>query len=197
MPTGIPPSPVATTLAMWLFLLRSAMEIASSSLPSRNAPATCCTNTRDCLRAALYIRARSIITPKDHAERMNRITTTALAMIAHGAPHRPQVPLPLKGEVHCQYRQIRKHRRYAPLVFVRTRLAGHICIRSRHKLALPGQPAAGSDGRLTRPTRNSHQWSYPLRPVRRSRPSPDSASFARRPKRPLPAEDAQRQPAAH
>jgi len=29
------------------------------------APATCCTKTRDCLRAALYIRARSNITPKE------------------------------------------------------------------------------------------------------------------------------------
>ncbi len=73
--------PVATTLAMWLFLLRSAMEIASSSLPSRNAPATCCTNTRDCLRAALYISTRSIMTPSDHAERRNRIPTTAFAII--------------------------------------------------------------------------------------------------------------------
>src|SRR5260370_21755475 len=71
---------VATTLAIWLFLLRSAMEMASSSLPSLSAPATCCTNTRDCLRAALYIRARSIITPSDHAERINRMNTTALAM---------------------------------------------------------------------------------------------------------------------
>src|SRR5580704_4393580 len=57
--------PVATTLAMWLFLLRSAIAIASSSLPSLRAPATCCTNTRDCLRAALYIKARSIMTPKE------------------------------------------------------------------------------------------------------------------------------------
>src|SRR5260370_1035540 len=56
------------------------MEMASSSLPSLSAPATCCTNTRDCLRAALYIRARSIITPSDHAERINRMNTTALAM---------------------------------------------------------------------------------------------------------------------
>src|ERR1700674_3826141 len=62
---------------MWLFLLRSAMEIASSSLPSRSAPATCCTKTRDCFRAALYINARSIITPNDQADRMNR---TVLAM---------------------------------------------------------------------------------------------------------------------
>src|SRR5258706_14676277 len=66
---------------MWLFLLRSAMEIASSSLPSRNAPATCCTNTRDCLRAALYISTRSIMTPSDHAERRKRIPTTAFAII--------------------------------------------------------------------------------------------------------------------
>jgi len=35
--------PAATTLAMWLFLLRSAMRMASSSLPSRKAPATACT----------------------------------------------------------------------------------------------------------------------------------------------------------
>jgi len=34
-------------------------------LPSFRAPATCCTNTRDCLRAALYIRARSIMTPME------------------------------------------------------------------------------------------------------------------------------------
>src|SRR5712692_1628635 len=67
------------TLAMWLFLLRSAMEMASSSLPSRSAPATCCTNTRDCLRAALYMSSRSIITPTDHADMMNRITTTVRA----------------------------------------------------------------------------------------------------------------------
>src|SRR5438105_12935684 len=72
--------PVATTLAMWLFLLRSAMEMASSNLPSRSAPATCCTKTRDCLRAALYIRARSIITPRDQAERIKRMNTTPLAM---------------------------------------------------------------------------------------------------------------------
>ena len=57
------------------------MEIASSSLPSRSAPATCCTNTRDCFRAALYIRARSIITPSDHADRINRMNTTALAIM--------------------------------------------------------------------------------------------------------------------
>src|SRR5260370_28755558 len=73
--------PVATTLAMWLFLLRSAMEMASSSLPSRNAPATCGKKTRDCLRAALYISTRSIMTPRDHAERRNRIPTTAFAII--------------------------------------------------------------------------------------------------------------------
>src|SRR5438876_8424042 len=46
--------PVATTLAMWLFLLRSAMAMASSSLPSLRAPATCCTKMRDCLRAAHF-----------------------------------------------------------------------------------------------------------------------------------------------
>src|SRR4029077_10131466 len=69
-------SPVATTLAMWLFLFRSAMAIASSSLPSFNAPATCCTNTRDCLRAALYINARSIITPNEYTDSTNKIPTT-------------------------------------------------------------------------------------------------------------------------
>src|SRR5712692_6862650 len=74
-------SPVATTLAMWLFLLRSAMEMASSSLPSRSAPATCWTKTRDCLRAALYIRTRSIMTPTDHADIKIKRTTTALAGI--------------------------------------------------------------------------------------------------------------------
>src|SRR5437870_6135449 len=57
------------------------IEMASSSLPSRSAPATCCTKTRDCLRAALYIKARSIMTPSDHADKTNRINTTALAMI--------------------------------------------------------------------------------------------------------------------
>src|ERR1700677_394708 len=74
-------SPVATTFAIWLFLLRSAMEIASSSLPSRSAPATCCTNTRDCFRAALYINARSIMTPRDHADKINRMNTTVFAMM--------------------------------------------------------------------------------------------------------------------
>src|SRR5713226_1613640 len=66
---------------MWLFLLRSAMEMASSSLPSRNAPATCWTKTRDCLRAALYIRNRSIMTPTDHADIRIKRTTTPLAGI--------------------------------------------------------------------------------------------------------------------
>src|SRR5271167_419091 len=72
-------SPVATTLAMWLFLLRSAMEMASSSLLSLRAPATCCTNTRDCLRAALYMSARSIMMPTDQADMMKRINTTLRA----------------------------------------------------------------------------------------------------------------------
>src|SRR5579864_8834137 len=71
---------------MWLFLLRSAMEMASSSLPSRSAPATCWTKIRDCFRAAEYIRKRSIITPKDQTESMNSRTMTPLAthcMLCH------------------------------------------------------------------------------------------------------------------
>src|SRR5262249_18049343 len=66
---------------MWLFLFPSAMEMASSSFPSRSAPATCCTKMRDCLRAALYIRTRSIMTPTDHADMMKRRTTTVFAGI--------------------------------------------------------------------------------------------------------------------
>src|SRR6266478_1121057 len=96
--------PVATTLAMWLFLLRSAMEIASSSLPSRNAPATCCTNTRDCLRAALYISTRSIMTPSDRGKK-KQDSYYSLRDNTHIAPHRPQVPLALQDDqVHCRYR---------------------------------------------------------------------------------------------
>src|SRR2546428_4011795 len=72
-------NPVATTLAMWLFLLRSSIEMASSSLPSRSDPASCCTKTRDCLRAALYINRRSIITPTDQADMINRMITTVRA----------------------------------------------------------------------------------------------------------------------
>src|SRR5579864_2371073 len=64
---------------MWLFLLRSAMEMASSSLLSLSAPATCWTKMRDCLRAALYIKARSIMMPTDQADMINRITTTIFA----------------------------------------------------------------------------------------------------------------------
>ena len=87
--------PVATTLAMWLFLLRSAMEIASSSLLSLSAPATCCTNTRDCFRAALYMSARSIMMPTDHADMTKRIPTTDLGRAAHVVPHRNQIPADL------------------------------------------------------------------------------------------------------
>src|ERR1700735_1070999 len=71
---------------MWLFLLRSAMEIASSSLPSRSAPATCWTKIRDCFRAAEYIRKRSIITPNDHTESRNSRMMTPFAthcMLCH------------------------------------------------------------------------------------------------------------------
>jgi len=72
---------VATTLAMWLFLLRSAMEMASSSLPSRHAPATCCTKTRDCFASRAVHQARaSIMTPRDHAKKKED-PTTAFAII--------------------------------------------------------------------------------------------------------------------
>src|SRR5687768_6184764 len=53
--------------------------MASSILPSRSAPATAGANVRDCLRAALNAIQRSIITPMDHADCTNRITTTAFA----------------------------------------------------------------------------------------------------------------------
>ncbi len=71
--------PAVTTLARWLFLLRSPTLIASSSLPSRRAPATAGAKARDCLRAALNAIARSIITPIDHPDMMNRMTTTIFA----------------------------------------------------------------------------------------------------------------------
>src|SRR3984893_13063850 len=73
--------PEVTTLARWLFLLRSATLMASSILPSRSAPATEGANERDCLRAALNAIARSIITPIDQPDMMNRMTTTAFAGI--------------------------------------------------------------------------------------------------------------------
>src|SRR5437762_8997848 len=57
------------------------MAMASSSLPSLRAPATCCTKTRDCLRAALYIRKRSIMTPKEYMERTNKMKTTTSASV--------------------------------------------------------------------------------------------------------------------
>src|SRR5215471_10183946 len=53
--------------------------MASSSLPSRRAPATAGANWRDCLRAALNAIQRSIITPMDHADMMKRIMTTVRA----------------------------------------------------------------------------------------------------------------------
>src|SRR5438067_10650003 len=53
--------------------------MASSSLPSRRAPATAGANCRDCFLAALYAIKRSIITPIDQADMMNRQTTTSLA----------------------------------------------------------------------------------------------------------------------
>src|SRR5438552_2403788 len=67
------------TLARWLFLLRSATLMASSILPSRRAPATAGAKARDCLRAALKAIQRSIITPMDQPDMMNKITTTAFA----------------------------------------------------------------------------------------------------------------------
>src|SRR3984893_17975250 len=73
--------PAVTTLAKWLFLLRSATLIASSILPSRSAPATAGAKARDCLRAALNAMARSIITPIDQPDMMNRMMTTAFAGI--------------------------------------------------------------------------------------------------------------------
>src|SRR5881227_748132 len=73
--------PAVTTLARWLFLLRSATLMASSILPSRNAPATAGANARDCLRAALNAIARAIITPMDQPDIINRMTTTILDRI--------------------------------------------------------------------------------------------------------------------
>ena len=74
-------NPAVTTLARWLFLLRSATLMASSILPSRRAPATAGAKARDCLRAALNAIQRSIITPIDQPDMMNKIKTTALAGI--------------------------------------------------------------------------------------------------------------------
>ena len=71
--------PAVTTLARWLFLFRSATLIASSILPSRNAPATAGANARDWLRAALKAIQRSIITPIDQPDMMKRMMTTAFA----------------------------------------------------------------------------------------------------------------------
>src|SRR3990172_2223514 len=79
--------PVATTLPMWDFLLRSGMEMASSILPSRSAPATCWTKMRDCLRAALYISMRSIMTPTDQAD----ITKSRMTTIFAGIPMVPHI----------------------------------------------------------------------------------------------------------
>src|SRR6267154_929981 len=77
--------PAVTTLARWLFLLRSATLMASSMRPSRRAPATAGAKARDCLRAALYAMARSIMTPIDQPDIMNRMTTTIFAIIPHCA----------------------------------------------------------------------------------------------------------------
>ena len=70
-----------TTLARWLFLLRSATLMASSILPSRRAPATAGAKARDCLRAALNAMKRSIMTPIDQPDMMNRMMTTTFARI--------------------------------------------------------------------------------------------------------------------
>src|SRR5438477_11635755 len=71
--------PAVTTLARWLILLRSATLMASSMRPSFKAPATAGANARDCLRAALKAIQRSIITPMDQPDMMNRMMTTILA----------------------------------------------------------------------------------------------------------------------
>src|SRR5882762_3655809 len=73
--------PACTTLAKWLLLLRSATLIASSRFPCFKAPATAGANDRDWLRAALKASKRSIITPIDHPDMMNRMPTTILASI--------------------------------------------------------------------------------------------------------------------
>ncbi len=80
--------PEVTTLAKWLFLFRSATRMASSSLPSRRAPATAGANWRDCFRAALKASQRSIITPIDHADMINRTMATVRA----GQPMCPHMP---------------------------------------------------------------------------------------------------------
>ena len=133
---------------MWLFLLRSAMEMASSSLPSRSAPATCCTKTRDCLRAALYIRARSIITPSDHADRINRMNTTALAMMLM-LPHidrKSHVPCLQRQQVYCRYSYVRNHT-VCSFSFVRT-------------LSAEAFPRAGS-GRIFFEAADRYRADYP------------------------------------
>jgi len=77
---------------MWLFLLRSAMAIASSSFSVLECAGNLLHDRRDCLRALLYIRKRSIMTPNEYTERMKRITTTTFAKQTHGNPHGTQVP---------------------------------------------------------------------------------------------------------
>ena len=72
-----------TTFARWLRLFCSAMEIASSILPSFSAPATAGAKTRDCLRAQLKAIQRSIMTPIDQADMMNSTITTMRAGHAH------------------------------------------------------------------------------------------------------------------
>src|SRR5882762_2579950 len=84
--------PAVTTFARWLFLLRSATLMASSILPSRRAPATAGANARDCLRAALNAIQRSIITPIDHPDMMNRMMTTIFA----------RIPIDLTSEIRSQ-----------------------------------------------------------------------------------------------
>ena len=66
--------------------------MASSILPSRSAPATAGAKARDCLRAALNAIQRSIITPIDQPDMMNRMMTTILATNAHLVPQRDRVP---------------------------------------------------------------------------------------------------------
>jgi len=73
--------PRGTTLAMWLFLLRSAIAMASRAGILEGA-GDCCTKTRDCLRAALYIRAGHIITRRNRRENeKNNNTVRGRALI--------------------------------------------------------------------------------------------------------------------
>jgi len=56
-------------------------------LASLRAPATCWTKTRDCLRAALYIRARSIITPKELNRKNKKDDDHDKRGLAHSLEH--------------------------------------------------------------------------------------------------------------